>query len=516
MSMRICLVNVTDTMSSDGSRLIAALLKREGHSVKTVFFAKGDYTAQQIAQLDSVLERVDLVMVAVYSLFAQRAVQVTRFVRERYPGLKVVWGGPHCISAPDLSLRHADGVCFAEGDRAVVELVRKMEAGEDYTDVPNMSFMIDGRKRTNAALPPSEDLDRLPFPDHELEDQFVLGDRLVPVTEDVLREHYTEYLSKSPTYFVLTSLGCPHSCSYCNNVRYELLHGKTKIRFRSIENVILELEHVLPKFPFFESISFGDDDFLTRSEENIRQFAAEYKKRIGLPFFVTFSANTFTKKKLDILLEAGLRQVQMGVQSGSQRVLEAVFNRKIKLEKTKEVVRQLTPYLEEGKLRLWLDFIVDNPYETPDDVLATYQYLIQLPPTANVRLFKLQFFPGTPLYERAVADGYIEPYQERPLLGFGSNEIEYQLNYPMLLLAFYGLLTRREIANRVPRRLLAFLGCRTMHWAGALLPSSAYRGLILAARRAVRALRTTRAALRGRMADGERKVRSVPAPAPIR
>ena len=68
-------------------------------------------------------------MFAVYSQGAAMSAQITEFIHTKYPGIKVIWGGPHCIAAPELSLRYADGVCFAEGDVAVVALVNSMERG---------------------------------------------------------------------------------------------------------------------------------------------------------------------------------------------------------------------------------------------------------------------------------------------------------------------------------------------------------------------------------------------------
>ena len=141
--MKITLFNPSRTLSSDGSRLISALLKRAGHSVKIIFLSRSAslmYEPDELRQLNDILCDTDLAMIAVYSSYVNRAIQVTAFIHTEYPGMQVIWGGPHCISVPELSIRHADGICFSEGDQAIIEFVNKMEANIDYSTTPNMAF----------------------------------------------------------------------------------------------------------------------------------------------------------------------------------------------------------------------------------------------------------------------------------------------------------------------------------------------------------------------------------------
>ena len=70
----------------------------------------------ELEKLTAILQDTDLVMLAVYSNYYGRAVQLTNLVSQKFPGVKVVWGGPHCIATPESSLKFADVVCFSEGD----------------------------------------------------------------------------------------------------------------------------------------------------------------------------------------------------------------------------------------------------------------------------------------------------------------------------------------------------------------------------------------------------------------
>ncbi len=163
--MKITIINVTGRMSSDGSRLISALLKRADHGVTNIFLARPEpieYQWEELKLLDSILNDTDVLMLAVYSAYVLRAVQVTQYARKFFPKLKVIWRASLYL-CPDMALQHADGVCYSEGDEVVVELVNKMEAGLDYLDTPSMGFRQNGERIINPVRPPFKDLDSLPL-----------------------------------------------------------------------------------------------------------------------------------------------------------------------------------------------------------------------------------------------------------------------------------------------------------------------------------------------------------------
>jgi len=393
--MKIALINVSGRLSSDGSRLVSALLKKEGHQVQSVFLARPeplDYGADELEALNEILKGSDLVMIGVYSSYAIRAIQITEFIRERYPGLKVIWGGPHCISVPELALRYADGVCYSEGDLVAVDLVNKMDSGRDYLSTANMAFNVNGTHVVNEVLPPFTDLDSLPYSDYDLQDQFLLDRGLFQMTKERLRDRLAGYPYYIPILFILTSRGCPHKCSYCNNCRYVAMFGRNIIRFQGVDRILDELVHTLEQLDFVQFVGFGDDDFFMRSTRVIEDFAEKYKRRVGLPFGIGVSANTYNKKKMEIFLDAGLKAVQMGVQSASQRILDDVYNRRIQVAKTKQVVHYIHSYQKKKRLDFFVDFIIDNPYETRTDIIQTYKYLLDLPPEMRINIFFLAFF----------------------------------------------------------------------------------------------------------------------------
>lgn len=474
--MEITLISVSGRLACDGSRLISSILKRAGHRVKNVYLARRepDYELPELERLNEILKDTDLVMMAVYSNYFGRAIRITNLIHQRFPGLKVVWGGPHCIATPELSLKYADMVCFSEGDEAVLLLADRLEAGADYLDIPNMAFKADGSYIINKVLPPFADLDGLPYYDYGLDDQFLLDGELLPLSMDTVKELTRQYPFYVPTMYFLTSRGCPHECSYCNNCRYVAMFGKNVMRFYSVGRVIDEIKYTLASLPFIEFIVFGDDDFLARPRKQIEAFAKRYQKEIGLPFGAAASPRTYQTEKMAILLDHGLTAFNLGIQSGSQRVIDEVYNRKISLTKTSNVIQEIAPYSESGALTTIVDFIIDNPYETKDDIIQTYDFLLDLPPSFKPNLFFLSFYPGTPIYERAIKDGLIKEFDEEIFRSYTGSYIRYQKNYETFLVLLLRIARLHPKLRKIPKGVFRLLGSNPVRKLASLFPESIY------------------------------------------
>jgi radical SAM superfamily enzyme YgiQ (UPF0313 family) len=247
---------------------------------------------------------------------------------------------------------------------------------------------------------------------------------------------------------------------------------------QGVERVITELEDQLSRLGFIRSVIFGDDDFFVRPLDQLEEFAERYRARIGLPFGVAVSARTYRRDKLEILLDAGLVGIQMGVQSASQRVLRDVYRRTLAIGKVKETAAEIGGFGGRRRLDLYLDFIVDNPYETRADVLKTLRYALELPWRVKLNVFFLSYFPGTPLYERALADGFIKPYSQQAYRPYTRSRLRYQRNWETFL-----ILLVRVLRVAVRRRssalgaLLTALASAPVRTAMRAVPAPVFSGL---------------------------------------
>ncbi|SFN30236.1 B12 binding domain-containing protein [Formivibrio citricus] len=311
--------------------------------------------------------------------------------------IPIIWGGAHVNVMPGECLRHADMVCVGEGEEAFLDLLNSISRnGEPDTSIKNIWFNTPDGIIKNEIRPLEENLDKYPYPDFDFENQFVMNATgLEPIGE----KHFSD------EYSIITSRGCPYRCKYCyNSYRWKQYEGKGRyLRTRSIENVIDELEIAKKLFPKLKKINFWDDSFVARKTEDFVKFKNLYLEKINLPFFALIEPMAFKFDKIKILKECGLCSLQVGIQSGSERVNRDVYNRAVPNVKNIEVARQINSL----GIDVTYDLIFNNPYEFKSDIKETIDLFLQFPRPFWLQGFNLIFYPGTELTDRAVQDGYI-------------------------------------------------------------------------------------------------------------
>jgi len=202
------------------------------------------------------------------------------------------------------------------------------------------------------------------------------------------------------------SRGCLYNCHYCSNSQLRAIYkGKGRYaRKMSVGKFIEAAAECRRLFPKAKSIYFTDEDFFARPVEEVCEFAEIYPARVGLPFECMASPLQVTEEKMDLMVKAGMWRIDVGVESGSDRVKREVFNRPatneavLRAAKIINSYRQVVPYYF---------FIIGNPYEERADLLETIRFVGEMPPPFFLRAYSLVFIPGTKLFEAARRDGII-------------------------------------------------------------------------------------------------------------
>ncbi len=422
--MKVTLVSPYLDVIAPGIRGISSFLKAQGHECELVLLP--DYEAllkekphferrYPESLMDDVVQacsQSQIVGVSVMSNYFDRAVQITKALKKGLD-VPVVWGGIHPTVIPDDCLNFCDFVCVGEGEYPMLNLVRAMERNADARGIKGLWFKENGRVIKNELEPLILDLDGLPFQDFDYEDHLTIakdGKRLVRMDYEIQKDLFVNGLRLGKglcCYQTMMTRGCPHACSYCcNNAFRKLFPGQKILRRRSNENVMQELERVKERMPYIELFAFSDDSMTAVSEQVMKEFCEEYKRRIDMPFFVLVSPPTVSEKKCEYLVNAGMHAVEMGIQSGSE-----CTNRMYRRSTSNEQVVLAANILNQHKDRIFppvYDIILDNPYETRADVLKTVKLLLELPQPYIIQFFSLTFYPGTELWDRATKDGVIK------------------------------------------------------------------------------------------------------------
>jgi len=407
--MKITLISPSPhipTMIGHGVRILSSCLKREGWNVEILFLPRnvGDLYGEKV--IEDVIDLCKDANLIGISLMTDDLCAVAPLTRKLSQNLRVpiVWGGVHPTICPEQCMEHVDMICVGEGEETLVELVRRMERGSDPQDIEGIWFKVEGKIKRNPLRPLLQDLDALPFPDYDSRTQYALVDgAMEQVSEALLRRTVGQY------YLTLTSRGCPFRCAYCWNHTIHRMHPNEQIiRKRSMTNVVQELEAAKQRFPFVRMICIDDDAFFLRDTEEIREFSEKYRARVRLPLWVTGSTPlTIEREKLELLTRSGLASVRMGIQSASPRTL-SLFGRQYSGEQilsAAELIEEFRSSIREPQY----DVILDNPWETEEDIVVTLRLLSHLPVPYRLFLFPLRLYPGTDLYEGALKEGWLSP-----------------------------------------------------------------------------------------------------------
>lgn len=194
---------------------------------------------------------------------------------------------------------------------------------------------------------------------------------------------------------ILTSTGCPYSCTYCCNS----LSNK-RVYFRSIESIEEELREIKENIGEEGKVIIADDSFFSYPKR-FHEIGGLFKK-IGLKFNGNARANELSPDKIKEFIENGGRRISVGIESGSQEVLN-----RIKKNITIEQILNGSKLLNEFNLPWTAFFIVGFPFETLYDLKLTEEIIYKTKPTfASINKFTP--YPGTELWKEYYSDYKLE------------------------------------------------------------------------------------------------------------
>ena len=301
-----------------------------------------------------------------------------------------LFGGPHCTFFPEFiqSDDLIDGICQGEGEYALVELLRKIEKGQDYSGTPNWWLRVKGGIYKNPVREKIADLDSIPFPNREV----------------IYAENHE--LRDTPIKRVLGSRGCPFVCSYCFNKRYnDLYQGKGAVyRQRSPLNIVQEVKEIQRKYSL-TFLKFAEDIFDLEMDNPL--FLDIYSREVRIPFICNVRPNMINEDKAKQLKKAGCVAVTMAVESANDFIRNKILNRNL----SSEILNETVEILKCAKIRVWTQNIIANPGETFETALQTFNFNVKHK-VDFAECFILTPFPGTMIYEYCVKnnlfDGRVE------------------------------------------------------------------------------------------------------------
>jgi anaerobic magnesium-protoporphyrin IX monomethyl ester cyclase len=323
----------------------------------------------------------DMVGISVYTVKIASSFRIAQIVKDFNPDIPVVFGGPHPSVKSDESLKIAPCVDFVlrgEAEFSFARLVETIEKKGPISDIKGLSYRKDGQITHNPDTDFIEDLDRLPFPARDL-----LINKDTYTSEDM--------------GLLMSGRGCPFECTFCSSAG---VWGR-KVRFRSIENVLDEMQQVKSTYGTVQ-FSFKDDIF-TINTKRVLEFCKLLKERkLNIKWDCNARVNLIDKTLLTEMKSAGCNGIKLGIESGSDRILKDVMKKKI----TVAQIKNAAELIRKAGIHWTGYFMMGLPTETEQEMNQTLELMRQIKPDfASLSVYEP--LPGTQLYHTGVAAGLV-------------------------------------------------------------------------------------------------------------
>jgi len=353
-----------------GLAYLAAVLEQDRHEIKIIDCPIYGMNHEEL-KAELATFQPDFVGIASMTPTIPSALQSARVAKEACPNSKVIMGGPHATFMDKQILseeKAVDIVVRGEGEETLLELIQYSLDAKNLCDVKGITFRSEGKIVQTPNRPFIQDLDALPLPAYKyipIEKYRIYGKRILPI---------------------MSSRGCPFQCTFC--VASQMFGAK--FRGRSPKNVVDELEWLRDEHGA-DGVSFHDDT-LTLDRKRIISICDEIiDRKIKLPWGCQTRVDTVSRDIIAKMKEANCNEVSFGIESGSQKILDAVKKR-VSVEQCEKAVK----WAKEEGLFVAVSTIINYPGETKESMLQTLDLMRRIKPD-DAWLCIATPYPGTEL-----------------------------------------------------------------------------------------------------------------------
>jgi radical SAM superfamily enzyme YgiQ (UPF0313 family) len=346
---------------------IGAEALRAGHRVKVLNLSS--YAWSRVEEIVGALD-ADVFGMSCWTANRRGVRLVADLIKSKHPGAHVVVGGPHATPLGPEILAHwpsVDTVCLGESDRTFLELAARIGAGESTRGIAGTVYRDGGRIVTAPERKNIADLDELASPHHWFD-----------------------------THILMTSRGCPWACTFCGA---ETSWGRG-FRANSIEYVLDAMESVSKRLPV-KMLQIKDDTFTTNKKRVLALCKRMQEKKLGFFWSCDTRVDLLSDELLREMRLAGCQRLSLGVESGSQRILDAI-DKKI----TVGEILESTALAKKWGIKVRYYMMLGNRGDTRETFAETLAFLERAQPHEYV-FSCLSIYPGTRDFHDAEKAGWL-------------------------------------------------------------------------------------------------------------
>jgi len=361
---------------------------------------------------DNLTDTVKVVGISVYTGYPiKTSLEISKFVKGSTHAL-VVWGGPHASIEPSHTLENEniDYLVRGYGAAAFGRLADHIfKRGVAIEEISGVSYKVQRKIIHN---PVSEDLELIDYRDIPYE---LVGETM---------KAYSRFNSGEVFAPIYTSVGCPYQCAFCIS---PILYRDKKVKWKAYPNeeILSHIKYLRKKFNANHLSIYDDDAFidLDRIKNLLRMIKTEnVNMKISFRGVRVNELDRIDQETLKLLEDVGATHFQVGVESGSDRIL-GMMQKGITVEQVLRVNRKLSKF---DKLVPLYNLMTGIPGETLDELKDTIDIMIKLidenPGCLVGYPVKFKPYPGSELFDLAVEMGLGRPKRLEDWIKYDSAE----------------------------------------------------------------------------------------------
>jgi radical SAM superfamily enzyme YgiQ (UPF0313 family) len=293
--------------------------------------------------------------------------------------------GSHTDARPQDALERdsVDYVIVGEPELTALELARAVAERKDVSGIQGLAYRdAKGGIQVTAPRPVIPDIDVLPYPERE---------------SFPMRSYHAPGFPP-PVIFVYGGRGCPYQCSFCLWPQTTL---KGKFRPRSGEKIAEEMAWLLEQYPETGSFFFDDDTFNLGRRRMLEFADAMTRLGLNIPWGCNARGDNWDREVLERLVETGLFTLRIGIESGSQEILDG-----IRKDLDLEVARRNLELSDSLGIQNHIMFVIGLPGETRQSVNQTIRFIKSVP-CHSVQFSVAVPFPGTSYFRELEEKGHL-------------------------------------------------------------------------------------------------------------
>lgn len=390
----ILFVNSTDKLSLNrevnGTMILATKLRQAGYSAKILRFCQAESNGKNYDRF--IQEMLDQIFVhcpkcvSFYTLwpYYHMMLRLAKEIKARRPDIITVMGGPQATATAMETMRameFVDYVCAGEGENTVVPFFEILlgTSAQPLSTIPGLYYRTDGHVAHNDLRVPLTELDSLPFWDESL----YLDDYPNPSSPmDTEQEMMPIDVGR----------GCPFGCTFCGTSRFL----QRTYRLKSPERILEEIRYYHDRFGIHKFM-FSHDAFTVNRKLVEKVCDGLIESGLKIKWQCTTRVNCVTEELLLKMKQAGMTGIQMGVETGSER-MQKVIKKNLDLSQ----IIPITKFCKENGIRLNLFFMYGFPEETEQDLNDTLDMVCSLQDMGieHISMSFCMFTPGTEMTNR--------------------------------------------------------------------------------------------------------------------